>query len=205
MKTYNLNEPTPKPIIQPEISRPKPLIKKKNNGNPLHKFIKTNVTPNTPHNKSYDEWRRNKLLYNNRFYKCRKLTSVNAEASVTSVCWYDGEPFNNDAISIPERYDGKDFHNYGHFCSFSCAKTYLREEKLDHNSLDQRMQLLEYLYSINTGNLEPIKESPNKLTLKKYGGLLSITEFRNSNCIYNLDKSPIIPISYHLESVSSLK
>jgi len=109
------------------------------------------------------------------------------------------------------------FHCYGNFCSYNCAKRYLRPETEDDiamlqtatdnfidDDLGERMQLLELLCHIETNTpLEyPIKAASRRLTLIMFGGDKTIDEFRANfatNDSYHVFRSPLVPISYQME------
>ena len=64
---------------------------------------------------------------------------------------------------------------YGNFCSPSCGLSYLLAEKIDNNTLWERNSLLNRLYH-KQGYVYP---APPWQTLKVFGGIFTITEFRD--------------------------
>lgn len=132
-------------------------------------------------------------------------------------CWYCCHTFNTTPVGIPQLLINMVFHCYGNFCSYNCAKRYLRPETEDdmamlqtandtfiEDDLGERMQLLELLCHIETGSPldQPIKAAPRRLTLNMFGGTKTIEEFRANfltNDSYHVFQSPLVPISYQME------
>lgn len=133
-------------------------------------------------------------------------------------CWLCCHTFNNTSVGIPERLVDGVFYLSGNFCSFNCAKRYLKGDTTadsvasmqTHQDLSinddkaNRLQLLELLFHLETGVLitDELKMSPPRLSLALFGGWLSIDEFRknfNQPSEYHVYKSPLVPIVYQLE------
>lgn len=99
-------------------------------------------------------------------------------------CWWCKYDFSNSPIGIPIRYhtDTDVFDTEGIFCSFSCCKAFM----LDNPHYKKYLTLLYLLnlklrgVNVNTRDTVTIKKSPHWKLLEKWGGPLSITEFRNS-------------------------
>lgn len=116
-------------------------------------------------------------------------------------CWNCCDNFNiSEKKEIPIRYDNNVFHVYGTFCSFECGARYI----LNHytgSELWEKISLLNIYYNISTNNYSKVKYAPPTLYLKKFGGTLTIDEYRKdssyNDCIVNLPA--IIPIynTYH--------
>lgn len=135
-------------------------------------------------------------------------------------CWYCCHSFNTTPVGIPQLLVNMVFHCYGNFCSYNCAKRYLRPESEDDvamlqtcndsfikDDLGERMQLLELLCHIETGAPldTPIKPAPRRLTLSMFGGDKSIEEFRknfHNNDNYHVFRAPLVPISYQMEEAT---
>jgi len=141
-------------------------------------------------------------------------------------CWNDGCPFKTAPVGIPEGIKLNDkgewvFDCYGNFCSYNCAARYLNpntdedyvntQTYLDFNTDDymsNQMQLLELLCQLETDMtlMEKIKYAPKRLTQKRFGGTLSIEQYRASfktHDQFHIFKSPIVPISDELEEVKN--
>jgi len=145
-------------------------------------------------------------------------------------CWYCCHSFSSAPVGIPEKLinDGMDkwtFQLYGNFCSYNCAARYLNphEDNIDDCAMlesnfdlihadekSEQIQLLELLCNIETSKnmIEKIRLAPPRLSLKRFGGKLTIEEFRenfNQHTIYHVFKSPLVPISYELEEISGIQ
>ena len=106
------------------------------------------------------------------------------------------------------------FYCYGNFCSYNCAKRYLRPQSEDDlamlqtssdicvgDDLGEKMQLLELLYHIETNSdiEQPIKIAPSRLSLQMFGGDKTIDEYRSSfknKNVYDVKIPPILPINH---------
>ena len=109
--------------------------------------------------------------------------STEHDISKCSVCMYDEHELDPDQppIGIPIEYDKRTcrFTVWGKFCSFHCIRRYLLDSKrLDAN----RVMPLLTMYMIRVlGKYEPIEPAPRKELLQRYGGPLSIDEFRHDS------------------------
>jgi hypothetical protein len=98
-------------------------------------------------------------------------------------CWWCTYKFETLPCFIPERYNNNNFDNnfyvFGCFCSFSCAMAYNLE--LNDYKICDRNSLIKKLYCTITGKNDDIPIAPPKEILQKYGGILTIEEYRNTN------------------------
>lgn len=115
------------------------------------------------------------------------------------------------------------FYLYGNFCSYNCAARYLNPHDTDdyamiNSSMDlssndekaEQMQLLTLMCQIETGLdiHKKIRLSPPRLSLQKFGGPLTIVEYRKNftqHNEYHVFKLPLVPINYELEEVNNLQ
>jgi hypothetical protein len=117
----------------------------------------------------------------------------------TKCCWWCRETFSSCPIGIPINFypscakseqffkqsnldctNGTEyFETDGIFCSFPCAKSYIIDEKLNTKYKNSTM-LLSLLYKKINNKIDFIPLAPSWKLLKKFGGEMSITEFRNS-------------------------
>lgn len=135
----------------------------------------------------------------------------------TYACWTCCHMFDASPVGIPHMLIGQQFHCYGNFCSYNCAKRYLCPEEDDdiallhtvsdkfvEDDLSDKKQLLELLCHLETGLPfgTCIEKSPKRLMLKLFGGTMTIEEYRQnaiSNKQYHVFRSPMVPISYQME------
>lgn len=143
----------------------------KNNNNAINEIsINTNII-----NISND-----KIIYpNDNLINCPFCTD-NKEIIIpdkTNICcMYDTCKMKCKPVFLPDKYLNKTFYIIGWFCSINCALSY--NLKLNDSKVNERINLLYYLYEIHNEKITP---SPDILLLKKYGGNLTIEEFRKIN------------------------
>jgi len=114
------------------------------------------------------------------FIDANDLKRIPARTDIS--CWWCCHPFSTPPIPLPEKCVGEVFHVKGCFCSFNCALAY--NLKLRDNKVRSRESMLRYMMkkaypSISiSGNFNP---APDNKILKKFGGILTIDEFRENN------------------------
>lgn len=94
-------------------------------------------------------------------------------------CWWDTYKFDNYPFFIPEKYYDDTFYVFGWFCSPECAAAY--NENLNNYKYKEcnRYSLIKKLNSCMTGHDSDISLAPPKEVLKKYGGYMTIDEYRD--------------------------
>jgi hypothetical protein len=78
-------------------------------------------------------------------------------------------------INIGDSY----YEMFGSFCSFNCCMAFI-DDNLHNTMYKYSKFLLNNIYSDLVGESHPIKPAPHWSLLSDYGGILSITEFRDS-------------------------
>jgi hypothetical protein len=106
-------------------------------------------------------------------------------------CWWDSCSFSSRPVSIPFKYFNKSYHVYGVYCSFNCALAAILKE--DDTKVWEKISLLNKMYCEMYGTNDPIYPAYDKRTLIKYGGNLSIEEYRNKFVILNKEYLYYIP------------
>lgn len=180
-------------------------------------------------NKSDTDIRRNKIINSGINYKIHKIMNdfdYKEYPNVSSYyCWYCCHPFNVAPVGIPEKIirtvDGFTFELYGNFCSYNCAIKYISPSNnyddlscihtfIDKSQSDEKsdkIQMLEMLAHIElkTSMNVKIKPAPPRLSLKVFGGKLTIEEFRANflqHSEFHIYKYPLISINYNLEETT---
>jgi hypothetical protein len=97
---------------------------------------------------------------------------------VCNICWWDDHEFKNNRWGIPLKFINNNFHIYGCFCSPNCAAAYLFNMYKDSDDIWNKYSLLNFMYNTIYKTNISIKCASSKLILKKYGGTLTIKEFR---------------------------
>lgn len=106
-------------------------------------------------------------------------------------CWWCAHNFTNNPIHIPDKYIDEKYYVFGFFCSLNCAAAYI----IDNN--DYKMYT-RYSFFLKMYELNEIKCSPDWKYLKKFGGNLTIEEFRTEHVLPN--KYPnIIQLAYTIQ------
>ena len=92
-------------------------------------------------------------------------------------CWNCTFAFDGIPISAPQRLDPRTkklVGCFGVFCSFNCAKRHL----LTKPNSWQQLQLLTFLHKKVLGNVVKITAAPPSQVLERFGGYMSIEEYR---------------------------
>jgi len=127
-------------------------------------------------------------LYSNSYTNCE-------------LCWNCCYSFNTPTIGIPLKHMNNIFYIYGYFCSYNCGARYIFDNFNDKNKWNI-YSLLNLYYNISYhttgGHINP---SPNRLLLSKFGGNMSINEYRSNDSLYELIIPPIIPVDHIIKHV----
>lgn len=121
-------------------------------------------------------------------------------------CWWCCHTFDNVPIGNPEKYDVsiEKFQVKGVFCSFSCLIAYRKENEQKY-CLTQ--YLVNYMYKKFTGTFlldNHLTPAPPRCSLKMFGGVLSIDEFRNSfkeNKMFRMINYPMFVYKDYIEEI----
>ena len=102
-------------------------------------------------------------------------------------CYYDTFPFDTPPVPLPNHYDETtDTYvcDVGIFCSGECAKSYLIHNPRHNNAI--RLMLLDQILRRMFPNIpETIHEAPPISMLQRFGGTLTIEEFRQAHNQYS--------------------
>jgi hypothetical protein len=116
-------------------------------------------------------------------------------------CWWCKNTFTSPAVHLPEDYFNNIFYCIGNFCSYNCTKSYNLD--LNDSLIYKRESLLNLLYYLTYSKYINITNAPHWLTLKEYGGILSIEEFReqfnNNTTEYLVLHPPLISREMQIE------
>ena len=140
--------------------------------------------------------------YDNLNYEINEINEINENDDINEkrkYCWNCCHSYDTQCHTLPLNYDNNIFHMYGVFCSYECVARYIFDTYINHDLWD-KYSLLNLYYNIsrNTKN-NTVKLAPNKLYLKKFGGHLTIDEYRtHSTTIYkDIKLPPIIPVNHY--------
>lgn len=120
-------------------------------------------------------------------------------------CFWCCHKFNHTPWGIPVKYD---FHKnifslFGIFCSPNCALSHLLQNEKNSTTLWEKVSLLNLLHYKIYNIDENIVPAPDKISLKEFGGPLTIEQFRcltlKNNKNYSVNFPPCAMISPVLE------
>ena len=156
-------------------------------------IIKLNY--NDVSNDNIDNTSNNDILYN-----INDITKNTSE-----LCWNCCHSFSNQATGIPLSYVDGVFHIYGYFCSFNCGARYIFDNYTDKNKWNL-YSLLNLYYNISQDTRgKTVSPAPNKLVLAKFGGNISIDDYRKKNISYEISIPPIIPHNHSIKQINEFK
>lgn len=117
------------------------------------------------------------------------------------LCWWCCHPFDNQVYGIPIKKENDIYITKGFFCSLNCSKSYNLSDNIIFKEKQNRNILINMLNTElnNNGKYVDVKESPQRETLKLFGGHLDINDFRENKKNYKLIYPPIITITPDLE------
>jgi hypothetical protein len=96
-------------------------------------------------------------------------------------CWWCCHSFKGESLQLPIKHDERrnTFETLGHFCSWSCMKSYT----LDQYGLNRGGLICGNIVMMRRKKFKTIgsiKMAPNRFRLQVFGGDLSIEEFRQN-------------------------
>lgn len=108
-------------------------------------------------------------------------------------CWWCTHPTPNQPIHLPHSYSEGVFQVTGYFCSFNCALAYSLDRR-DTASF-QRSNLLCMMYNLymTDSTVSSLVPAPPRELLKRFGGWMTIEEFRQSSAVLSLDTRVLLP------------
>jgi hypothetical protein len=120
-------------------------------------------------------------------------------------CWWCTHNFDSAPVFLPDHYKNNTYFVFGNFCGFSCMLAY--NENLDDYRKSVRTVLIKQMYRDVFQNENMIVKSagPREL-LKKFGGPLDISQYRDPNniCIktFKMTLPPMIPLISEMEEIN---
>ena len=118
------------------------------------------------------------------------------------LCWNCCHKLPNQPISIPLKYNKKVFYIYGNFCQYECGARYIFDTFNDKNKWDIYSLLNLYYNKVNNTIGKSVSLAPSKYILHKFGGTMSIDEYRTTTNKYSLYLPPIVPINHSIPKIS---
>ena len=111
-------------------------------------------------------------------------------------CWWCCHEIDSEPLNLPHKYNSRTnrFYTMGYFCSWSCMKAF----NIDHfpsNKTAKTSQNITLMRKRSGEKIESVIPAPSRYSLKKFGGTLTIEEFRSKlmkHPTYNLPSDIII-------------
>ena len=104
-------------------------------------------------------------------------------------CWHCTEPFDGQPIGIPLKYDPNGtIVCDGNFCSYGCALTHVFTHRTSFREYQTKLMLLQVAREVH--GIEFVVPAPPPLALQKFGGHLSIDEFRSVTTQHSVVVNP---------------
>ena len=96
------------------------------------------------------------------------------------VCWHCTEPFETQPVGVPVRINAVSGEIVcdGNFCSYSCALTYTFSSHATYQEYKKKQMLMQVAREVH--GITAVCPAPPTLALRKFGGPLSIEEFRST-------------------------
>lgn len=135
-------------------------------------------------------------INNNKLQVCEKTDIA---------CWWCTYNFDSAPVFLPDHYKNNTYFVFGNFCGFSCMLAY--NENLDDYRKSVRTVLIKQMYRdiFQNENMIVKPAGPREL-LKKFGGLLDISQYRDPNniCIktFKMTLPPMIPLIAEMEEIN---
>lgn len=101
---------------------------------------------------------------------------------IMTCCWWCTEPIEGNELHMPYKFNQelKEFHTTGMFCSWGCMKAYA-VDKYSQNRWGEYCMYIHIMRKMMTGKTGPLKGAPTRYALQKFGGPMSIQEFRKND------------------------
>lgn len=103
-------------------------------------------------------------------------------------CWHCTEPFTTQPIGIPVECGEQEILCDGNFCSYSCALAYIFHSRASHREYNAKQLLCQVAREVH--GIANVRPAPPMLLLDKFGGPLTIDEFRNTTEVHSVVPNP---------------
>lgn len=153
------------------------------------------------------------IKYIHEYSLMREFEWCNAQGCLpdkTSVsCWWDTKKFSGKPVCIPIKHNiinaEHTFHVVGNFCSFQCAKAYIRYGDTSilgaRYTVSNNMPLLKLYYDTCYTSatapgyaFEDIPCAPPRQALVSFGGVMDISTFRGVTDTFSVVINPVISV-----------
>lgn len=132
------------------------------------------------------------------------LQNIEKHQLTNVACYWCCHRFENSYLGLPIKYKNNVFEVYGCFCSFECMCAYNFYSNETSNNTWEIYNLINIMAKTMQYD-KYVFPAPPKKCLSMFGGYMSIEEFRNfknSNKIININKSPFIVVVDQIEEIN---
>lgn len=173
-----------------ELKKKDQLIKKLKNQTPIQKPIQ-NIESGCIFNKEA-----NKKIINLKLFDINNDGKPIIVDKTNIACWWCSYNFDTLPCFLADRYVNEKYYVFGCFCSYSCAMKY--NSNLGDYRVATRQAIMKDLCNTIFGSTEMIIEAPEKELLEKFGGPMTIEEFRNHSLLckkeFKIKIPPLMPL-----------
>jgi hypothetical protein len=134
----------------------------------------------------------------------KKSNALEWPSNTSISCYWCCHTFQSVPYGIPVKYYNERFHVYGCFCSLECAAAFNFTSQESSNEIWERYNLINLL-SRKLDYKPIVKPAPSRLSLKIFGGHLSIEEFReyfDSTKILSENFPPMMTMTQQIEEIN---
>ena len=132
------------------------------------------------------------------------LQNIEKHQLTNVACYWCCHRFENSYLGLPIKYKNNAFEVYGCFCSFECMCAYNFYSSETSNNTWEIYNLINIMAKSIKYDIYVYPAPPRKC-LTMFGGYMSIEEFRNfknSNKIINVNKSPFVVVVDQIEEIN---
>lgn len=132
------------------------------------------------------------------------LQNIEKHQLTNVACYWCCHRFENSYLGLPIKYKNNTFEVYGCFCSFECMCAYNFYSSETSNNTWEIYNLINIMAKSIKYDIYVYPAPPRKC-LTMFGGYMSIEEFRNfknSNKIINVNKSPFVVVVDQIEEIN---
>lgn len=108
-------------------------------------------------------------------------------------CWWCTEPFDSPPCGIPQGKAGVSYESVGTFCSWNCVKAYTIHERCYYTRrADIGSMIYKLARSTGKNKVETVVPAPPRQALRKFGGHMTIEEFRGNQAAVSVLAPPLL-------------
>ena len=118
------------------------------------------------------------------------------------LCWWCCHSIPKSILRLPISFDvkSKTFKGIGQFCSFPCMRAYNNDNsKLSGQKYTSKMLIAQLIQTSQKSALLDVPNAPPRESLTRFGGKLSIEEFRSHSGAIELTLPQITKVDYDIE------